>query len=164
MKICNTCGASSEVVDFPTRKWKKKDGSYSTGLDSMCKTCRNTYHKDNYWKNLQQGDPWLRAGDIVNRMVDRTKKKGHKEEVEWTKEEVYAIIKDGKCEVTGIEFDLTSNGSISRNPFTASPDRIDTSKGYTKDNVRWVVFIYNAMRNNFKEEDVQLFIRKLKES
>lgn len=96
-------------------------------------------------------------------MRDRTKKNGYSEPVEFSKEDIFAVIQEGRCEVTGIPFRLGTSGTNSeKNPFNPSPDRKDNSKGYTKDNVQWVVFIYNTMRNNFSDEDVRLFINVLK--
>lgn len=47
----------------------------------------------------------------------------------------------GKCALTGIEIKLCTSHAIHRkdlNLQTASLDRIDSSKGYTKDNIQWV--------------------------
>ena len=44
---------------------------------------------------------------------------------------------------------------------TASIDRIDSSKGYTKDNVQWVCYIYNAMKDEFSVKDVEIFLESL---
>lgn len=45
-----------------------------------------------------------------------------------------------KCAITGIEIDLDTNGSV---------DRIDSSKGYTKDNVWWTDIKINKMKLDF---------------
>ena len=72
------------------------------------------------------------------------------------------IITNGKCAITGLSFSVGGlTGTGNRNPFNASPDRIDNTKGYEPANVQWVVFIYNLMKSNFKDEDVVLFIKKL---
>jgi hypothetical protein len=59
----------------------------------------------------------------------------------------------GVCEVTGIPFEL-SNGDTRVRPFSPSVDRIDSSKGYTKDNCRVVLTIYNTAKNEFSDADV----------
>lgn len=45
-----------------------------------------------------------------------------------------------KCAITGLDIDLDTNGSI---------DRIDSSKGYTKDNVWWTDMKINKMKLDF---------------
>jgi hypothetical protein len=52
-----------------------------------------------------------------------------------------------KCAITGLEIDLDKNGSI---------DRIDSSKGYTTDNVWWTDTNINKMKLDFPLSD---FIR-----
>jgi len=49
---------------------------------------------------------------------------------------------DGKCALTGIPFEEPRGGR--NNPFVLSLDRIDSTRGYTKDNVRLVVFAMNT--------------------
>jgi hypothetical protein len=81
----------------------------------------------------------------------------------WSNEKIADIMENGRCAITGIKFTIGTVGRTGiRNPFKASPDRIDITKGYEPSNVRWVVFIYNLMRSNFKDEDVDLFIKSLR--
>lgn len=49
-----------------------------------------------------------------------------------------------KCAITGIEIDLDSNGSL---------DRIDSTRGYTEDNVWWTDTSINKMKLDFKLSD-----------
>lgn len=50
------------------------------------------------------------------------------------------IYQDKKCALTGVEIDLAIDGSV---------DRIDSSRGYTKDNVWWVQKDINKLKLNF---------------
>ena len=68
---------------------------------------------------------------------------------EWIAEKLTA----GFCEVTGLAFVLTGEP---RNPWSPSLDRIDSSVGYTLENTRVVVWIYNAAKNVFSDADVLL--------
>ena len=54
----------------------------------------------------------------------------------------------GKCKISGIDLIMTPKG----NHQTASLDRIDSSKGYTEDNIQWVHKDINWMKNSFKED------------
>ena len=46
-----------------------------------------------------------------------------------------------------------------RNSKRASVDRIDCSKGYTKDNIRYVSFMANIARCDFSDEDLVEFCK-----
>jgi hypothetical protein len=59
---------------------------------------------------------------------------------DWLKAKVDA----GVCELTGTPFDFSGRKG---NPYAPSLDRIDSSKGYTRDNVRLVCFGLNAAMN-----------------
>jgi hypothetical protein len=48
-------------------------------------------------------------------------------------------------------------------PYNLSPDRIDSSKGYTKDNLQFVCNRVNAMKNNMNTEELFDFCKKIVE-
>jgi hypothetical protein len=56
----------------------------------------------------------------------------------------------GKCALSGLEIYLPSKHKA---PFTASLDRIDSSKPYTSDNIQWVHKRINIMKNKFSEKE-----------
>lgn len=58
---------------------------------------------------------------------------------------------NGKCELTGLAFDI-GKGSWSRRPYAPSIDRIDSSKGYTTDNCRVVCVAINLAMNEWGED------------
>ena len=66
---------------------------------------------------------------------------------------IVAKITSGVCEITGIEFDLSKPNGRAR-PFSPSLDRLHSEKGYTKDNVRVVCWIYNAAKGSWTHDDV----------
>jgi hypothetical protein len=63
----------------------------------------------------------------------------------------------GKCKLTNIEFTFINRSSGNNfNPFNPSIDKIDATKGYTKDNVRLVCTIVNLALNTFGEGDFKI--------
>jgi len=60
---------------------------------------------------------------------------------------------DGCCSMTGIKFDLSINEKRIKcaNPFSPSIDRIDSNYGYTKNNVRLIIFGLNMALSNHGE-------------
>lgn len=76
--------------------------------------------------------------------------------IEWIKGKLLA----GVCEVTGIAFEFERNG----NPFFPSIDRIDSSKGYTPDNCRVVLWIINTAKHTLAEDDFLSALRQVAEA
>jgi hypothetical protein len=66
-------------------------------------------------------------------------------------------LKIGSCVLTGIKFDYSIKTQGRCNPFAPSIDRVDCSEGYTESNCRVVVWIYNVMRQDFTDEEIQAF-------
>jgi hypothetical protein len=62
---------------------------------------------------------------------------------------------NGICEFSGVKLTLSSYTKINKNPiYTASLDRIDSSKGYSKENIRWVSRAMNWMKNTMSDDMV----------
>lgn len=58
-----------------------------------------------------------------------------------------------KCALSGVELTFPKNNNKEEyKKSTASLDRIDSSKGYTKDNVQWVHKDINKMKNVFSND------------
>lgn len=57
-----------------------------------------------------------------------------------------------KCAITGVELFFHKPREII-SVTTASLDRIDSTKGYTKDNIQWVHKVINIMKFDLKEEE-----------
>jgi len=62
---------------------------------------------------------------------------------------------NGVCEFSGVQLILSSYSKIEKNPiYSASLDRIDSSKGYVKGNIRWVSRSINYMKNTMSDNMV----------
>lgn len=79
----------------------------------------------------------------------RARKRGL--QFELTREWVEAKLLPGKCELTGIPFDLSRDGLALkfRSPFAPSIDRKDNAKGYTENNCRMVCVVANYAMNEW---------------
>jgi hypothetical protein len=61
----------------------------------------------------------------------------------------------GLCPYLGIELQLNSYGKIKKDPITsASLDRIDSSRGYVKENIQWISRSMNYLKNDMSEQQV----------
>lgn len=85
---------------------------------------------------------WL--GTMHRRALDRSRRRGHA--MDLTFDEVIEIAKrsGGRCEVTGIPFTWENETSCNTPPYSPSLDRVDSSLGYTKNNVRLVCNCVNT--------------------
>ena len=160
MKTCSKCGESKSREEF--HKYK----SSKDGVKSHCKECvsdsMKKYHKKNPEKRkAYQNSSKGAATQILTSMKYRCKKKGFPPP-EFTVEEIIDKIENGRCEVTGRKFDITYESKYFRNPFSISPDRIDSFTGYTKENVRWVMVWVNLATQQYDLNDFKKWIKGVK--
>jgi hypothetical protein len=124
------------------------------------KTCSQTMTK------YQQLNPKGKARNILGKMKHNSQKRGHGWSDDWWSiEQIEDIIVNGKCEQSGLPFQLRANTKEQkhkRNPFAPSPDRKDLTKGYEPSNVQWVLWIFNVMKNTFDDVDVEIFLNAMK--
>jgi hypothetical protein len=65
---------------------------------------------------------------------------------------IEARLKLGVCELTGLQFDLSSTSKFSSNPYAPSLDKIDSKiKDYTPENTRIVLAAVNTALNEYGE-------------
>lgn len=154
-KICKDCSVSKAVCEYRPKRL-------------VCKSCLQKERKKNYdtkereqrraWRNTWHG----KALTLAHSMKYRSENKGW-EPCEWSYDDILHSITNGRCCKTLIPFSLEAGSTDSFvNPFAPSPDRIDSSKGYTKGNVQWTCYLYNAMKKDFTEEQLNVFIKALK--
>jgi hypothetical protein len=112
-------------------------------------------------KNKADRERWAKRYPYKHRAVHdlsvirkRSKDKGW--ECDLDKEWMYKKY-IGLCEVTGLPFDYSyplKGSDYTHNHFAPSVDRTDNNKGYTKDNCKVVVWIYNRAKGNGTHKDV----------
>lgn len=71
---------------------------------------------------------------------------------------------NSKCAVTGVEIEVKHPRDEYTLYDTASLDRIDSSKGYTKDNVRWVMLGINYMKMSAEDSELHETLKLIKEN
>lgn len=162
-KVCIGCQQRKPLEEF------YKAGAY---YQARCKPCniqavaeygaanpekRRQYHAD--YRARNRNTPRAKARQIREGMAARSKKKGFPSP-EWTIDEIEPIIQ-GCCCRTGIPFEFDQS-TYSKSPWTPVPDRIDSTKGYTHDNVQWVCHMFNSMKQEYTQAEVDRFIHALK--
>lgn len=97
--------------------------------------------------------PVGRAQELFNNARTRAKKRGLPCTI--TRDWVIGAL-SGRCAATGLEFDFAS-----RSPFAPSLDQIDPALGYTPENTRLVIAIFNYAKNIWTDADVTTLARAL---
>jgi hypothetical protein len=123
-----SCVGMNNIKNFGDKSWNFKDHPYTRAGDEYTKF---RYH----YRNI------LKRNYVVEVTIDDLKE-------QWEKQL-------GVCEFTGVELMLSTYSKIEKNPiYTASLDRIDSSKGYVKGNIRWISRAINWMKNEMSDDMV----------
>ncbi len=68
----------------------------------------------------------------------------------------------GRCEMTGMKFTLEApRKGYSHNPYAPSLDRHDQTKGYTKRNVKVVIWAYNQAKGQWNRKHFKRIIKAI---
>ena len=69
------------------------------------------------------------------------------------------IILNGRCQLTGIKFDLKVDKRKIHNPLVSSIDRKNPKKGYTKKNCHIILWSINRAKNDMTMKEFKKFIK-----
>jgi hypothetical protein len=141
MKQCSKCKETKPKTDFSADKYQR-DGLYCS-----CNACKSEY-KSKYALTLRG-----RATTLVNHARNCKKGKRASLEKNLTVDDIIPILKVGVCQLTGLPFDFSKSKTSSKNAHAPSLDRIDSSKGYTKENVRVVLYLVNIALGEYSDEE-----------
>jgi len=138
-QLCSVCQQDKPLSRFATTSYKGRKYPLH-----RCKDCYNA-------KRRKEGRPndkiWIEKNPITMLMTwakCRAKKRNMDFDLDKRALQKIWDSQNGKCAVTGISFDLKIDPKYEKGPYRPSLDRIDSSKGYTKDNVRFVIWFINS--------------------
>jgi hypothetical protein len=158
-KYCKQCNSVKLKEDFRLRhKRAKKDQHNESYRDTICSKCSNE-NVDKYRRSKEGA-----IAEAYRRTRDRARDKGLEFDLDktWIREQLEA--QSWKCKLTGIDLNYSREGIATgfRSLYSVSADRINSSKGYTKDNVRFVCnWINVALQNGTDDAFEELAIRFL---
>jgi hypothetical protein len=164
MKKCSKCQTAKPLTEFNKTKTNKD------GLSYLCKDCnkkttkayRERNHK-RYYENqkAKRSEESVFISQHLYNLKTRASKKGL--EVTVTQEFLLELLQASnyKCSVTGLTMNLETHPRKKANPFKASLDRVDSSKGYTEENVQWVCWSVNQMKSDKTKEEFEFWIKTL---
>lgn len=164
-KICNKCNQVKLVSEFT------KNTSSPDGLQYKCRACdvayqaqrraknyeQNLAYSRNYQRNRRQNFDY-RLQMLINASKQRAKEKGREHEI--SVEDLKALYpKDGCCPIFGMKLQFNDAGFRENSP---SIDRIDSNKGYTKDNVQVISWKANRIKGYASLAELEMLIAYLK--
>lgn len=120
------------------------------GKITSCGCRRDQYEKTTGCNNKQFTGVGDMRGKFWSKMLKHAKNRNL--EVTVTKEEAYQLFLDQnkKCALSNIPIQFGRSNWYEET--TASLDRIDSSKGYIKNNIQWVHKDINLMKNSYDQE------------
>lgn len=105
-----------------------------------------------FQKKARKATPWYPLlGSARQRARDA--KRAFKLTQDWARERW-----NGRCELTGIPFRVSKKH---RTAFSGSIDRIDSRRGYTPDNCRFILWGLNLIKANGTDEELLSFIEQV---
>jgi hypothetical protein len=133
-KWCSTCSSCGGEQAY-TRKDHAKQSTIS---DWKCKPCVGS--EKSFSNNQSVGNK--------RRLFNKFSKSAKNRNIDWelTLEDMFESY-TGFCNLTNWKISIDYSGC------NASLDRIDNSKGYTKDNIQWVHVMVNMSKNKYTQDE-----------
>jgi hypothetical protein len=165
-KHCNTCKEHKPLFEFTVNR-KAKDG-----LQYKCRACDLEYQKvrrennkesileySRKYQTKKRKDFNYRLQMLLNASKQRASIKNREHSL--TLEDIKELYpEDGKCPVFGFDLEFNSAGFRETSP---SIDRIDSSKGYTRDNIQIISWKANRLKAYATVEDLEILVAFLKQ-
>jgi hypothetical protein len=165
-KKCRECALELPIQQFTKNKANKDR------LQNVCKQCDNIrqkkrrvekktliqeYGKEYRKKNAANFEYRLQA--LLNASRARAKFKNREHTL--TKQDLVDLYPtDGNCPIFGIKLEWNEKGFRENSP---SIDRIDSTKGYTRDNVQIISWKANRIKGYASVEDLEILLSYLKQ-
>ena len=154
MKICFTCKKEKEENEFHRDK-NRKDGRYPN-----CKKCRNMKetpkYREKYLEERLEYARQYRKNNYEKLLLKEIKRRAKRKGLECDLKLEDIQIPDN-CPVLGIPVFVESGKG--RLPNIPSVDRIDNSKGYTRDNIVVVSWRANDLKRDATMEELTKIVR-----
>ncbi len=153
--LCIKCNEYKCQEDF----YNRKDAITRNFKDYSCKKCAKLHRKIDYTKQRTNKLKYLNTLDGYIKTVLQHAKYRKKHEFNITFDDILEIYnkQNGLCVYTKETLTyVLGEGNVNTN---MSLDRIDSNKGYTKDNIQLTLRIINTMKTNLKETDFLNFCK-----
>lgn len=163
-KECPKCNTEKLLTAFNNNKASKD------GKQRLCRICDNESTKHNKskrdhkayekaYRKARFNDIDFRLKGLLNASKARANQKQREHSI--TLQDLYELYpKDNKCPVFGFELQWNTAGFRETSP---SIDRIDSSRGYTKDNIQIISWKANRLKAYATVEDLEAVLAFMKQ-
>jgi len=165
-KACSSCNQEKFLSEFTLNKASKD------GLQYKCRSCDTEYQKK---RRLEKADSIKQYGKAYQKkrkesfdyrlqmLLNASKQRANIKNRENTLtlqdiKDKYPL--DGKCPVFGFDLEFNSAGFRETSP---SIDRIDSTKGYTPDNIQIISWKANRLKSYATLEDLEILVAFMKQ-
>lgn len=163
-KICNRCKDAKPFSEF------SKNTSSKDGLQYKCKDCDTSYQAERRNKNPEKTLEYSRTYQknkrkdynyrlqmLINASKQRAKNKDREHNI--SVEDIKKIFpQDGCCPIFGMKLEFNSAGFRENSP---SIDRIDSTKGYTPDNIQIISWKANRIKGYASVQELEMLLAYL---
>jgi hypothetical protein len=163
------CASCKEYLPF---SMFSKNSANKDKLALVCRSCDKVRQEKKRRKNPERQLEWSRKYQAERRkdfnyrlgmLVNASKQRALKKQIEHTItvediKKIYPV--DGCCPVFGFKLEFGNAGFREHSP---SIDRIDPSKGYTKDNIQILSWKANRIKGYATVEDLEAVLAYLKQ-
>jgi len=160
MKVCNKCKVEKSIEEYTPRKL----ASGTTIPHHMCRECKRVDDREKTarWRAANATKEQERARQKEKErperaMYKRAKSRALAKNIHFTIVESDIVIPE-YCPLLEIPLKLHYGGALDD---SASLDRIDTTKGYTPENIRVISRKANIMKGNASLEELRLYLTNL---
>jgi hypothetical protein len=165
-KTCKTCKEEKLPTEFSLNRAAKD------GLQYNCRTCDNKRQAERREKNIgahleyarkyqqkRRLDFDYRLQMLINASKQRAKLNGREHNI--SVEDIKAVYpSDGCCPIFGLKLEFNGAGFRDNSP---SIDRIDSTRGYTSDNIQIISWKANRIKGASSLQDLEMMVAYLKQ-
>lgn len=156
LRPCGTCGKMLSAD--PEHFYQKKDG----GLSSECRDCFRQRSSKNQKTRHHAGGVDYHLSYITRGARQRAKQSGIEYDIDAEFLKVLLKQQGGLCAISRVSLTfIKGQGHIATN---ASLDRIDSARGYTKDNIQLVAHQVNTMKSNMSVNQLVAWCKSILEA
>lgn len=148
MKQCSKCKVTKPKSEF------SKDKSKADGLQYQCKECRKQYDKQWYAANrerINEHQKQYREANPEQYLWTQAKSRAKRRGLVFNLE-LSDIVVPEFCPVLGLKLEQCEGRQQDNSP---SLDRIDSSKGYIKGNIKVISLRANRIKNDATPEELR---------
>ena len=150
-KMCVLAHSRKKYAEDETYRVKRKQKAKSL-LENPVNKAKATERSNEFYRSISG-----RAKTLYSSAKRRSEQYS---EFDISSEWIEQKLIQGYCEITKIPFDFYPHTIYNKNPYAPSIDRKDSTKGYTKENVRIVLWQVNLMRGEMTDEEVSVICKK----